>query len=87
MTFGLRGAGVFVVVVCLLGAVVQHKGLGFMGNGDGAGSLRPRLSVNLHRHAGTLQDQLRNHAQTKKEDTVSRRVKATRIVKTSSNVF
>lgn len=55
----LRGAGaVVVVVVRLLGAVVQHEGLGLVGDGDGAGTLGPRLPVHLHRHRGALEEQL-----------------------------
>lgn len=54
----LRGAGFVLVVVRLLGAVVQHQRLGLVGDGDGAGALRPRLAVHLHGHRGALQNQL-----------------------------
>lgn len=54
----LRGAGFIVIIVRLLCAVVQHKSLGLMGDGDGAGALRPRLSIHLHGHRGALQNQL-----------------------------
>lgn len=53
----LGGAG-FVVVVRLLGAVVEHEGLGLVGDGDGARALGPRLPVHLHGHPGRLQHQL-----------------------------
>lgn len=55
---GLRGAGFVVVVVRLLGAVIQHEGLGLMGDGDGAGTLGPRLPVHLHGHLGAFEHQL-----------------------------
>ena len=58
---GLRGARfvlVLIIIICLLGAVVQHEGLGLMGDGDGAGTLSPRLPVHLHGHLGALKDQL-----------------------------
>lgn len=58
-TLSVRGAGFVVIVVRLLGAVVQHEGLGFMGDGDGAGALGPRLPVHLHGHLGALQNELR----------------------------
>lgn len=54
----LRGAGLIVVIVRLLGAVAQHDDLRLMGDGDGAGALRPRLPVHLHGHLGALQHQL-----------------------------
>lgn len=54
----LRGAGLVVVIVRLLGAVIQHEGLGLMGDGDGAGTLGPRLPVHLHGHLGALEHQL-----------------------------
>lgn len=54
----LRGAGFVIVIICLLGAVVQHEGLGLMSDGDGAGTLGPRLSVHLHGHLGALENQL-----------------------------
>jgi len=68
----LRGAGVSVIVVVvvvvvvllivrLLGAVVEHGDLGLVGDGDGAGALRPRLPVHLHGHPGALQHQLMFH--------------------------
>lgn len=55
---GLGGAGFVVVIVRLLGAVVQHEGLGLVSDGDGAGALGPRLPVHLHGHRGALEDQL-----------------------------
>lgn len=55
---GLGGAGFVVVVVRLLGAVIQHEGLGLVGDGDGAGALGPRLPIHLHGHLGALQHQL-----------------------------
>lgn len=54
--FSLWGAGV--VIICLFCTVVQHESLGLMGNGDGAWTLRPRLSIHLHWHPRTLQYQL-----------------------------
>ena len=54
----LGGAGFVVVVVGLLGAVVEHEGLGLVGDGDGARALGPRLPVHLHGHPGRLQHQL-----------------------------
>lgn len=54
----LRGAGSIVVIVRLLCAVIQHEGLGLMGDGDGAGTLGPRLPVHLHGHLGALEKQL-----------------------------
>ena len=71
----LRGAG-FVVVVGLLGAVVQHEGLGLVGDGDGAGTLGPRLSVHLHGHLGALQNQLEREGgqRTFKEKTYNTRL-------------
>lgn len=57
-TLCLRGAGFVVVIVRLLGAVVQHEGLGLMGDGDRAGTLGPRLPVHLHGHLGALENQL-----------------------------
>lgn len=55
---GLRGAGFVFVIVRLLSAVVQHEGLGLMGDGDGAGTLCPRLPVHLHGHLGALEKKL-----------------------------
>lgn len=54
----LRGAGSIVVIVRLLCTVIQHEGLGLMGDGDGAGTLGPRLPVHLHGHLGALEKQL-----------------------------
>lgn len=54
--FSLRGAGV--IIICVFCTVVQHERLGLMGNGDGAWTLRPRLSIHLHWHPRTLQHQL-----------------------------
>lgn len=54
----LRGAGFVIVIVRLLAAVVQHEGLGLMGDGDGAGTLGPWLPVHLHGHLGALKNQL-----------------------------
>ena len=60
----LGRAGFVVVIVRLLGAVVQHEGLGLVGDGDGAGTLGPRLPVHLHGHLGALENQLeRNREQ------------------------
>lgn len=64
---GLGGAGFVVVVVRLLGAVIQHEGLGLMGDGDGAGTLGPRLPVHLHGHLGALEHQLQRRQHTDKE--------------------
>lgn len=55
---GLRRAGLLVIVVRLLGAVVEHERLGLVGDGDSAGALGPRLPVHLHGHRGALEDQL-----------------------------
>lgn len=59
----LRGAGLVVVFVCLLCTVVQHEGLGLVSDGDGAGSLSPRLPVDLHGHGGAFQNQLEGEDQ------------------------
>lgn len=52
----LRHAGSF--VICLFTRVIQHQCVCLMSDGNSAGPLSPRLSIHLHRHLGTLQDQL-----------------------------
>lgn len=47
-----------IIIICLLPRVVQHQGVGLVGDGDSAGPLRPGLPIHLHRHLGALQDQL-----------------------------
>lgn len=46
------------VIVRLFPREVQHQGMRLVSYGDRAGPLGPRLSVDLHWHHGTLQDQL-----------------------------